>query len=262
MADTKISALTGATTPLAGTEVVPLVQSSTTKKVSVANLTAGRSVATGTLTTTGEATFGNGTYGVKLSYSAGNTSGIIDGATSSVTNIEFRINNVKKASINSSGSFVPINGGGIDFSASSHAAGMTSELLDDYEEGTWTPTFSGLTLGDGTAQGRYTKTGRTVFIEVYVLWGSTTSTAGTWYVTNIPFTAAATHRAYSSGNILDNGTQNYYCGTNITENTTNLYFMALGTSGTYLTQTNVTNTVPMTWTTNDAIRVSLTYTSV
>jgi len=44
MADTKISALTSATTPLAGTELIPLVQSSTTKNVTVANLTAGRSV--------------------------------------------------------------------------------------------------------------------------------------------------------------------------------------------------------------------------
>lgn len=44
MADKKISQLTAATTPLAGTEVVPLVQSSTTKKVSVDDLTKGRVV--------------------------------------------------------------------------------------------------------------------------------------------------------------------------------------------------------------------------
>lgn len=44
MADTKISALTASTTPLAGTEVLPIVQSGTTVKVSVANLTAGRAV--------------------------------------------------------------------------------------------------------------------------------------------------------------------------------------------------------------------------
>lgn len=44
MADTKISALTASTVPLAGTEVLPLVQSGTTKKVSVANLTDGRAV--------------------------------------------------------------------------------------------------------------------------------------------------------------------------------------------------------------------------
>jgi hypothetical protein len=46
MADTKISALPAATTPLAGTEVLPIVQSGATDKVSVANLTAGRDIAT------------------------------------------------------------------------------------------------------------------------------------------------------------------------------------------------------------------------
>lgn len=44
MADKKISALTGATTPLAGTEVLPIVQGGATVKVSVADLTAGRAV--------------------------------------------------------------------------------------------------------------------------------------------------------------------------------------------------------------------------
>lgn len=44
MADLKISQLTGASTPLAGTEVLPIVQSGSTVKVSVANLTAGRAV--------------------------------------------------------------------------------------------------------------------------------------------------------------------------------------------------------------------------
>lgn len=38
MPDTKISGLTAATTPLAGTEVVPIVQSGTTKKVAVTDL--------------------------------------------------------------------------------------------------------------------------------------------------------------------------------------------------------------------------------
>lgn len=44
MADQKISQLTAATTPLAGTEVLPIVQSGTTKQVSVDNLTKGRTV--------------------------------------------------------------------------------------------------------------------------------------------------------------------------------------------------------------------------
>lgn len=44
MADTKISALTAASTPLAGSEVLPIVQSGVTKKVSVDNLTDGKAV--------------------------------------------------------------------------------------------------------------------------------------------------------------------------------------------------------------------------
>ena len=44
MADVKISALPASTTPLAGTEVLPVVQSGATVQVSVANLTAGRAV--------------------------------------------------------------------------------------------------------------------------------------------------------------------------------------------------------------------------
>lgn len=61
MADLKISQLTGATTPLAGTEVLPIVQSNTTVKVSVANLTAGRDVSMQNLTVTSTSLFGTST---------------------------------------------------------------------------------------------------------------------------------------------------------------------------------------------------------
>lgn len=51
MADLKISQLTGSTTPLIGTEVLPVVQSGVTKQVSVVNLTAGRLVKSGAFET-------------------------------------------------------------------------------------------------------------------------------------------------------------------------------------------------------------------
>ena len=50
MADVKISALPASTTPLAGTEVLPIVQGGITKQVSIANVTAGRDVTINTLT--------------------------------------------------------------------------------------------------------------------------------------------------------------------------------------------------------------------
>ena len=59
---------------------------------------------------------------------------------------------------------------GIDFSANSNAAGMTSELLNDYEEGTFEPifraasgTFSTVTYHSDTG-GRYTKVGNLVMV--------------------------------------------------------------------------------------------------
>jgi hypothetical protein len=53
MADVKISNLPASSTPLAGTEVLPVVQSGTTVQVSVANLTAGRAIGATNATFTG-----------------------------------------------------------------------------------------------------------------------------------------------------------------------------------------------------------------
>jgi hypothetical protein len=146
MADSKISALPASTVPLAGTEVLPIVQSSTTKQVSVANLTAGRAI--------------------------------------SATQITLTTGNVIVAS-----------GQGIDFSATSHPAGMTSELLADYEEGTWTPAveFGGASVGVTytSRQGTYTKVGRAVTIQCQVVLSSKGSSAGAMAVSGLPYTPHA-----------------------------------------------------------------------
>jgi len=55
------------------------------------------------------------------------------------------------------------SGKGIDFSATGDAGGMTSELLDDYEEGTWTPSLGGDASYDILA-GTYTKIGNIVYV--------------------------------------------------------------------------------------------------
>ena len=60
MADKKISALTSASTPLAGTEVLPIVQSGATVKVAVSDLTAGRDIAATSITTTARSSFNGG----------------------------------------------------------------------------------------------------------------------------------------------------------------------------------------------------------
>jgi len=109
-------------------------------------------------------------------------------------------------------------GKGIDFSADPSAAGMTSELLDDYEEGTWTPSQGGgvTVTGAFSSSGTYTKIGRQVTVRGQMS-GSTdiTVAGGGFFTTNMPFasannnvgvvgTGAATVVAtcVSSGNIL------------------------------------------------------------
>tara|TARA_B100001778_G_C18571737_1_gene622954 strand:- start:46 stop:1143 length:1098 start_codon:yes stop_codon:yes gene_type:complete len=78
-------------------------------------------------------------------------------------------------------------GKGIDFSATSDASGKTSELLDDYEEGTWTPTTP---IGAMTTvhSGYYTKIGRMVTVQAYVTM-PTSSSSTTSIISGFPFTA-------------------------------------------------------------------------
>jgi|5_EtaG_2_1085323.scaffolds.fasta_scaffold32474_2 hypothetical protein len=103
-------------------------------------------------------------------------------------------NNAIQATVNSTGISFP-SGKGIDFSASGNAGGMTSELLDDYEEGTFTPTAQGSsvqatpTYGDQT--GTYTKVGRLVTVYYKLNLTNTGSNSGYWQFLGLPFSAAS-----------------------------------------------------------------------
>jgi len=84
-------------------------------------------------------------------------------------------------------------GKGFNFTANTNAAGMTSELLNWYEEGTWTPSPTNLTVvGTPTYTGKYTRIGRQVTcIACIDSTTSTTATAGSTNFAGLPFTASA-----------------------------------------------------------------------
>lgn len=67
----------------------------------------------------------------------------------------------------SSGNLKLSSGNGVDFSSTSDASGASSELLDDYEEGTWTPTSVSNISAIANANGHYTKIGNVVTINFY-----------------------------------------------------------------------------------------------
>ena len=81
------------------------------------------------------------------------------------------------------------SGKGIDFSATPGTG--TSELLADYEEGTWTPNFSAWTTAPTVtaASCQYTKVGRQVTVCLLASGGICGSTGQA--ITGLPFTSAA-----------------------------------------------------------------------
>ena len=89
------------------------------------------------------------------------------------------------------------SGKGIDFSAT--AGTGTSELLDDYEEGTWTPVIADSNNGgnagtSASAQGEYTKVGNVVYAKCLLSNIDTTGLTATedLFVQGLPFTSANT----------------------------------------------------------------------
>ena len=101
------------------------------------------------------------------------------------------------------------NSPGIDFSqVQTNAAGMTSETLDSYEEGTFTPAFAGAssagTYTYATRTGHYTKIGDMVNVTVK-LTNINTDTAGTGNVniTGLPFTSANNSSFVCGSVVLD-----------------------------------------------------------
>lgn len=98
-------------------------------------------------------------------------------------------------------------GKGIDFSANSHATGMTSELLDDYEEGDWIvdltcQTSGTITLVANNNTGTYTKIGNRVFCQALVQVDSVASPTGLLQI-SLPFSngAGVEGSAYAHGSI-------------------------------------------------------------
>jgi hypothetical protein len=90
---------------------------------------------------------------------------------------------------------VPVAAKGVNFTANTPAAGMTSQLLNWYEEGTFTPVLAFSTSGSVTysnQEGRYTRVGRQVTINIWIRGASISSPLGNVTLSGLPFTSSAT----------------------------------------------------------------------
>lgn len=109
-------------------------------------------------------------------------------------------------------------GQGVDFSANNSAPGMTSELLDWYEEGTWTPIQGGglTVVGTFSSSGTYVRIGRLVTVTANLnATTSITASAGNVACTGLPFPAAAADVGSLTSNALNQSSSASAVGTGL-----------------------------------------------
>jgi hypothetical protein len=147
------------------------------------------------------------------------------------------------------------SGKGIDFSAVTGGTGTaTANVLNDYEEGTFTPsiTFGGASVGltASTAEGRYTKVGRVVTVSGIITLTSKGSSTGNAKLTGLPFTSSAPSGTFTSVSLrLDRITfLNVPCGY-IAPNVSAVELENITTAGvvTNLTDLNFANACVLIW---------------
>lgn len=118
---------------------------------------------------------------------------------------------------------------------------------------TFTPTWTNLTVGNGTVVGRYSQLNDIVFVNVELTWGSTTSASG-----NVGFAAPVgtpLRVSSMSATFEDSGTR-YYIGSAMNISSLSRFDLFHTESG----NTGIVNaTNPFTWATGDDIVISGAY---
>lgn len=120
---------------------------------------------------------------------------------------------------------------------------------------TWTASGGTPSLGNGSLTAKYIKINNLVIVKMFLVWGSTTSAAGTteWRF-SYPVAPSGTVIFEQLGSALvHDATFGYYSGVSMYVSSTTFGAIANVSGNT------VGSSVPMTWTTNDKLSVLLTY---
>ena len=97
------------------------------------------------------------------------------------------------------GNVVVAAGHGIDFSATGNISGTSSELLDDYEEGTWTPSLSSPGYSFGTHTGTYVKVGRVCTVTGNLVVNGVGTNTSSIAINGFPFSALNASGQFQQG---------------------------------------------------------------
>ncbi|NBW19218.1 MAG: hypothetical protein EBR82_65710, partial [Caulobacteraceae bacterium] len=146
----------------------------------------------------------------------------------------------------------PQPGFGITFPATQNPS-SNANTLDDYERGSWTPTFTNLTIGNGSVWGTYVKIGRQVTVNFGFNFGSTSSfSGGITSITGLPFATETTGQHVAVASFLKQGS-GWYTGS-VTGQNTSLQHLSVSGGNSVVGATN-----PFTWAANDYAAITLTY---
>ena len=119
----------------------------------------------------------------------------------------------------------------------------------------YTVTPANLTIGNGAILGRYIQAGKMVFIEVYLQWGTTTSSSGTWNFNLPPGMVAAFNQVLHAMVNVVNGTNLFLPATaqiNISGNN----FAVFSPSNSQIHGQTLSGTWPGVWASNDSMMFS------
>jgi hypothetical protein len=128
------------------------------------------------------------------------------------------------------------------------------------ESVSFTPTLSNLTIGNGTRTGTYVLINKTVYFQVKVTFGSTTTLTGNCDLT-LPLapTGVSTFDAINATcNFVKNSPTAIYLGFTIIVGAT-IRLLCIQTNGALAVQADIGATVPFTWGANDVISVAGNY---
>lgn len=117
---------------------------------------------------------------------------------------------------------------------------------------TYTPTFTGLTLGNGTVSATYVKNGGIIVDEIVITFGSSTAITGAVIIGGLQAANSSSALISGTANLHDSGTT-YYAGAVRHASTTSVEVHAQNSAGTYVALTQLSATVPHTWATGDQI---------
>jgi hypothetical protein len=139
------------------------------------------------------------------------------------------------------------------------ASGETTGLKWTGAYISYTPTFTNLTVGNGTLNCEYAQIGKLVYVRFSLVFGSTTTMGSGPYFT-LPVTASSSDLGVLGLNYMEDVGVAGYTGAFVYAGNTLAYLTRASVSGSnVVVSTQITASSPFTWGTNDFIRGQFVY---